>query len=146
MKPSILSLLLFPQFLTAAELSGLHSEQRALVDFLVLAAGRRFVGFEESTFSLFVREWRYLHGHPRSSSALVAAAVPDYAGQASVTMQSSSISWGSRARLWLSNMDGCGGCGVSARWHPWTLSAVMNVLQEVRCSRTVCQRLLVFHA
>ncbi len=69
------------QFLKAVELSGLHSEQRALVDFLVLAAGRRFVGFEESTFSLFVREWRYLHGRPRSSSALVAAAVPDYAGQ-----------------------------------------------------------------
>ena len=69
------------QFLTAAELSSLHSEQCALVDFLVLAAGRRFVGFEESTFSLFVREWRYLHGRPRSSSALVAAAVPDYHGQ-----------------------------------------------------------------
>ena len=70
------------QFLTAAELGGLHSEQRALVDFLVLTAGRRFVGFEESTFSLFVREWRYLHGRPRSSSALVAAVVPDRLGQA----------------------------------------------------------------
>jgi len=39
---------------------------------------------QESTFSLFVREWRYLHGRPRSSSALVAAVVPDHAGQASL--------------------------------------------------------------
>ncbi len=35
-----------PQFLSAEELGGLHSEQLALVDFLVLTAGRRFVGFE----------------------------------------------------------------------------------------------------
>ena len=34
------------QFLTEEELASLHSEQLALVDFLVLTAGRRFVGFE----------------------------------------------------------------------------------------------------
>ena len=78
---SLSALTLWAQFLTATELGSLHSEQRALVDFLVLTAGRRFVGFEESTFSLFVREWRHLHGRPRSSSALVAAVVPDQLGQ-----------------------------------------------------------------
>lgn len=71
------------QFLTPAELSGLHSEQRALIDFLVLARAQHFVGFEESTFSLFLREWRYLHRLPRASSALVAAAVADIGGQVS---------------------------------------------------------------
>ena len=40
---------------------------------------------QESTFSLFVREWRYLRGEPRASSALVAAAVPDVKGQVRVS-------------------------------------------------------------
>lgn len=39
-------------------LAGLHSEQNALLDFLVLAASHRFVGFSPSTFSFFIREYR----------------------------------------------------------------------------------------
>ena len=48
---------------------------------MVLTRAQHFVGFEESTFSLFLREWRYLHRLPRASSALVAAAVADVTGQ-----------------------------------------------------------------
>ncbi len=34
-------------FLTAADTAGLHSEQKGLIDFLVLARSARFVGFGE---------------------------------------------------------------------------------------------------
>lgn len=54
-------------------LTGLHSEQVALLDFIVCAAGERFVGFGASTFSFFMREYRLLHGKPRATTALVDA-------------------------------------------------------------------------
>ena len=38
----------------------LHSEQKALVDFIVLARAQRFVGFGPSTFSFYLREYRAL--------------------------------------------------------------------------------------
>ena len=45
-------------FLSEADLAGLHSEQRGLIDFLVLAHSTRFVGFGPSTYSFFLREYR----------------------------------------------------------------------------------------
>ena len=59
----------------AVPAAGLASEQKALVDFLVLARGARYVGFGSSTFSFFLREHRTLQGLPRSSSVLVDASV-----------------------------------------------------------------------
>jgi hypothetical protein len=53
--------------------TGLSSEQKALVDFIVLSAGEGFVGFGSSTFSFYIREYRALQGIPRSSSILVDA-------------------------------------------------------------------------
>ncbi len=53
--------------------AALSSEQKALVDFLVLARGARFVGFGSSTFSYFLREFRVLAGTPRSASLLANA-------------------------------------------------------------------------
>jgi hypothetical protein len=38
----------------------LNSEQKALLDFLVLAKGKYFVGFGSSTFSFYLREHRAL--------------------------------------------------------------------------------------
>lgn len=38
--------------------AGLHSEQRALVDLLVLTKGRRFVGHPFSTLSVLVEQMR----------------------------------------------------------------------------------------
>ncbi len=55
--------------------AALNSEQKALVDFLVLSRGRGFVGFGSSTFSFYLREFRVLNGIPRSSSVLVDASV-----------------------------------------------------------------------
>lgn len=63
------------QIIPQKELEGLNSEQKALLDFLVLAQGQRFAGFGSSTFSFYLREFRALHGTPRSTSALVDAAV-----------------------------------------------------------------------
>ena len=59
------------QFLDAAELDALHSEQKALVDLLVLANAHSFVGFEPSTFSFFLSQYRVLQGMDPSSSVLV---------------------------------------------------------------------------
>lgn len=39
----------------------LNSEQKALLDFLVLARAQRFAGFGSSTFSFYLREYRALH-------------------------------------------------------------------------------------
>ena len=50
----------------------LNQEQRALLDFLILARARRFVGIGASTFSYYLREYRALHyGLPRSTSFLL---------------------------------------------------------------------------
>lgn len=51
---------------------GLHSEQLALVDLLVLARATRFVGDSRSTFSIFLRERRALAGVPRATFHSVA--------------------------------------------------------------------------
>lgn len=53
--------------------AGLSSEQKALVDFIVLAGGQGFVGFGSSTFSFYLREYRALKGISRASSVLVDA-------------------------------------------------------------------------
>jgi len=53
----------------------LASEQKALLDFLVLAKGRRFVGFGSSTFSFYLQQYRLLQGFPEASSVLVNASV-----------------------------------------------------------------------
>ncbi len=63
-------------FLSAKELQGLHSEQLALLDFLVLVHSNNFVGISTSTFSVFLREYRHVTGFAdRNSSHLVHAAV-----------------------------------------------------------------------
>jgi hypothetical protein len=62
-------------YISQTELEALNSEQKALLDFLVLSRGRGFVGFGSSTFSFYLREFRVLNGIPRSSSVLVDASV-----------------------------------------------------------------------
>jgi GDP-fucose protein O-fucosyltransferase len=59
------------QFLSKRELSMLHSEQKALIDFLVLARSQNFVGFVTSTFSFFVQQYRDLHGFPAGEAVMV---------------------------------------------------------------------------
>ena len=55
--------------------AALNSEQKALLDFIVLSRGKAFVGFGSSTFSFYLREHRALSSIPRSSSVLVDASV-----------------------------------------------------------------------
>lgn len=55
--------------------AGLNSEQKALLDLLVLAQGHSFVGFGSSTFSFYLREFRSLSGVPPARSVLVDASV-----------------------------------------------------------------------
>lgn len=62
-------------YIPQAEIDELNSEQKALLDFLVLAKGKYFVGFGSSTFSFYLREHRVLQGMQRSSSVLVDASV-----------------------------------------------------------------------
>ena len=57
------------------QLAELNSEQKALLDFIVLAKSRLFVGFGSSTFSFYVREYRSLMGMSRTTSALVDASI-----------------------------------------------------------------------
>ena len=62
-------------YLTKRELDGLHLEQQALLDFLVLVRCRAFVGIGTSTFSVFLREYRHVMGlAPRGSAHLVSGA------------------------------------------------------------------------
>ena len=59
-------------FLGTSELAQLDSEQLAVVDFLVLARSKKYVGFAISTFSLLLREYRYVHGFgARNDSVLM---------------------------------------------------------------------------
>ena len=54
--------------------AALNSEQKALLDLLVLARAQRFVGFGASSFSFFLREYRALkYGLPKASTVLVNA-------------------------------------------------------------------------
>jgi len=57
----------------ASAVAALNSEQKALLDFLVLYQGDNFVGFGSSTFSFYLREYRSLKGTPRFLSILVDA-------------------------------------------------------------------------
>lgn len=50
-------------FLSDTDMAGLHSEQRGLIDFLVLSHSTRFVGFGPSTYSFFLREYRTLQAN-----------------------------------------------------------------------------------
>lgn len=54
-------------------LSELHSEQLALLDFLVLAEAQYFVGFMASLMSYFCQEYRMLQGKSRLTSYLIDA-------------------------------------------------------------------------
>jgi len=56
-----------------AALASLNSEQKAAVDFLVLARSRSFVGMGSSTFSFYLREHRALAGVPRATTTLLDA-------------------------------------------------------------------------
>lgn len=56
-----------------AALAPLNSEQKAAVDFLVLARATAFVGMGSSTFSFYLREHRALAGVPRATTTLVDA-------------------------------------------------------------------------
>ena len=61
------------QHLTSADLASLNSEQKAAVDFLVLARSKSFVGLGSSTFSFYLREHRALERIERNSTVLVDA-------------------------------------------------------------------------
>ncbi len=50
---------------------GLGSEQEALLDFLVLARCRAFVGFSSSSFSFFLPQYKALQDLPAGPSVLV---------------------------------------------------------------------------
>lgn len=49
----------------------MDSEQTALIDFLVLAKGQRFVGFGSSTFSFYLQQYRQLNGVAMATNRLV---------------------------------------------------------------------------
>jgi hypothetical protein len=57
-------------YLSTDELAGLHSEQKALMDLLVLARADKFVGTKRSAFSYLARELRRLGGQSPASSIL----------------------------------------------------------------------------
>lgn len=59
------------RFVPDWELENLHTEQLALLDLLILKSAKTFVGFAPSTFSHYIKEYRYLHGLDRRTSALV---------------------------------------------------------------------------
>ena len=59
------------QLLSAAELSALHSEQKAAVDFLVLVQAESFVGVQISSFSFFAAEYRKMLGTPPEHNHLI---------------------------------------------------------------------------
>ncbi|KAL4427809.1 hypothetical protein ABPG75_001898 [Micractinium tetrahymenae] len=59
------------QLLPPADLEGLHSEQRALLDLLVLARAQRFVGHRVSTFSHYTTQYQLLRNGDSSRAALL---------------------------------------------------------------------------
>lgn len=58
-------------YLPAHILAGLNTEQIALIDFLVLLNCCKFVGIGSSTFSTYLRDYRVLLGHSRSTNVFV---------------------------------------------------------------------------
>lgn len=56
---------------TLPSVEGLNSEQRALLDFLVLQRAEKVVGFAKSSFSFKLGEYRALVGHPRNTTLMV---------------------------------------------------------------------------
>eukprot|EP00887_Chlorella_sp_A99_P002549 scaffold6.g2549.t1 len=63
------------RYIPQSEIEKLNSEQKALLDFIVLARSKRFVGFGSSTFSFYLREYRALHGISRKRAGLVDASI-----------------------------------------------------------------------
>lgn len=59
--------------LTEEDVEGLNPEQLALLDLLILARARTFLGLGCSTFSWFLAEYRTMHGHPPYESLLINA-------------------------------------------------------------------------
>ena len=59
-------------FLTVSSHAGLASEQKAAVDFLVMARSRHFVGLGFSSLSSYMRQYRALQGLPYNTSVLIA--------------------------------------------------------------------------
>ncbi|GAB4818932.1 hypothetical protein N2152v2_005978 [Parachlorella kessleri] len=71
-KAGLASKLLYKEAYTdAATIQGFDTEQLALLDFLILAHARQLVGLAFSTFSVFLREYRALHGFQKSTTRLV---------------------------------------------------------------------------
>ncbi|KAI7841029.1 hypothetical protein COHA_005257 [Chlorella ohadii] len=58
--------------------AGLHSEQRALLDLLVLPRADKFVGTKRSAFSYMARELRQLGGKSTASTRLHPAETLQY--------------------------------------------------------------------
>ena len=52
-------------------LAGLHSEQRALLDLLVLVEAERYVGFRRSSFSCYARDLRTLKHKAKDASVFI---------------------------------------------------------------------------
>lgn len=63
------------KYIPQSEIEKLNSEQKALLDFIVLARAQRFVGFGSSTFSFYLREYRALQGISRKLAGLVDASI-----------------------------------------------------------------------
>ncbi|GAX73979.1 hypothetical protein CEUSTIGMA_g1429.t1 [Chlamydomonas eustigma] len=74
LSPLAKTILYKEMFLTQNELAQYNTEQLALLDFLVLAQCQTFVGIGTSTFSVYLREYRRLHGRKdRSSNVFVSS-------------------------------------------------------------------------
>ena len=55
--------------------AGLHSEQKALLDLLVLAHAKNYVGTKRSSFSCYARDLRSLQSKPPNSTVLIKVGV-----------------------------------------------------------------------
>ena len=62
---------LCPKLNLCDTLAGLHSEQRALIDLLVLVEAERYVGFLRSSFSCYARDLRTLKHKSKDASVLI---------------------------------------------------------------------------
>ena len=58
--------------------TGLHSEQKALIDLLVLLKCRYFIGIVHSSYSYLVRELRAVHGSSRNTTMLLGGTMLDH--------------------------------------------------------------------
>lgn len=60
-------------YLAKEDQDGLSSEQKALVDFVVLTRAKTVVGLGSSTFSYYLREYRALNGFTKADTVLADA-------------------------------------------------------------------------